>query len=352
MGEVMKGEKKREVLEYISNHLIFTKEHYKNIGDTNSFKKDIEENLERIRQNIFKPLLKDTSIIIRGFITYWSNYYNEMLLTMSIMKEEERDLIYLKEWDKFYSNLKMKLGGSFLFRIPEKPIYIFERRNSVKQCINNKNRLIDFEKGWKCVVQIPEKNSLGDWEETLNKYVSTISNGKDDQNLRMKIQALVLNDKQKTFADSLINELKEKLRINEREFYQIIYNLGIKINKYKEDVHEGIIKSLLLYFASMPAWNYLYYIPAQVTEERPSGGLVLYVREKIPDEDIIFLRVVINRIFGQSVDLEFEKLQEKYAFFSAVGNIMSRNMSHHIGSHVISRSTFVAFSERLKEIKI
>lgn len=84
-------------------------------------------------------------------------------------------------------------------------------------------------------------------------------------------------------------------------------------------------------------WRYQYYIPSPMYSNTPIGGLVIGTKELFDEDGIYNLEDIALKV---SVDINFIEHKEKvlqYSKRNALAAIMVRNMSHNIGSHVLSK---------------
>lgn len=117
---------------------------------------------------------------------------------------------------------------------------------------------------------------------------------------------------------------------------------------------------LLLIYADLcpkDAWQLLWFIPARFHDETSAGGLAVFF-SKFPSKPdkaakrpkiVSLLQVIVNAVMLYPTAIQTDAERLKYAINSAIAAIMSRNMSHHIGSHVIPRTTLDALKKRLFE---
>lgn len=84
-------------------------------------------------------------------------------------------------------------------------------------------------------------------------------------------------------------------------------------------------------------WTYLYYYIAPLKRESAVAGASIFTSDLIPQQQLLNLVELLDIIFAH-IDLEFsETLLKNFSLRSAVAAIMSRNMSHNLGSHVLAR---------------
>jgi len=83
-------------------------------------------------------------------------------------------------------------------------------------------------------------------------------------------------------------------------------------------------------------WQYLYFIPARFSEGDATSGVVGGFIEALPPEDYFILTQIVNRLYAP-FHFSFSMITSRaHARRSAMAAIMARNMSHNIGSHVLS----------------
>ena len=71
---------------------------------------------------------------------------------------------------------------------------------------------------------------------------------------------------------------------------------------------------------------------------------------KIPYNILELLKLIANGIFAEFNKIELEHLVKQNALFSGISSIMIRNMSHNIGSHVLTRATIGNIFRRYHEL--
>lgn len=125
---------------------------------------------------------------------------------------------------------------------------------------------------------------------------------------------------------------------------------GPKISDRIPDFARLIIKSLIWNRLFDDEWQYLYYVPALLHDSIRTSGMVLACKDQLNDSQIAMVSCVISRLssaFHFNVHVQQIKNQARRA---AAAGILSRNMSHNIGSHVLPRVGIERLEERLKEL--
>lgn len=83
--------------------------------------------------------------------------------------------------------------------------------------------------------------------------------------------------------------------------------------------------------------RYIYLVTSRLFKDTikdlSSGGLVLVCKEKIDANKLFFISAIINLCYREKGGKNWEEKCRKEAVKSAISAIMSRNMSHNLGSH-------------------
>lgn len=111
---------------------------------------------------------------------------------------------------------------------------------------------------------------------------------------------------------------KQSQKFNLAEFIKIIF-----LNRLTED-----------------KWRFLYIIPSKLFKEIGGGGCFVAADRKLDSNELFLLQEVVNKIsstFSIAFNWEYKEENLKKAYLkSAMAAIMARNISHNLGSHVLS----------------
>ncbi len=132
------------------------------------------------------------------------------------------------------------------------------------------------------------------------------------------------------------------LEVAEEKVNGLIKHLGVEIKelsgqKNKENISELIVKSMIWNRLFDQDWQALYYIPALLQDKVPISGAVVASEKPLKDELLLALSCAVSRLFAAFHFSMYSKQIEHQAKKAAAAGIISRNMSHNIGSHVIPR---------------
>lgn len=142
-----------------------------------------------------------------------------------------------------------------------------------------------------------------------------------------------------------IAEIRELFATN---FIKAFENCGwckVKVSDLKKTIKKSwdidqfhLVMAPFVLFAQLEAkWDYIYYIPAS-TPGITIGGLIIgWKKEPIDEKEGAILKTLASESLSYPVLLEKETKILRHATRSASVSIMSRNLSHNIGSHVLAR---------------
>lgn len=174
------------------------------------------------------------------------------------------------------------------------------------------------------IVSVPKYifQGIGDLKNRLNELILNGHNISEEINKFIKIS---YNYDGKAFVnlfEIFVNELKLKKIIR---------------NDYKLPNWENILSGFLfILISSQKDWRVCYYLPAFLSKDFPAGSVVVFYSKELPESKIGFMATVINRIFTLPGMIESEEKILKESLRAGVAAIISRNMSHNIGSHVLA----------------
>lgn len=142
---------------------------------------------------------------------------------------------------------------------------------------------------------------------------------------------------------------------NDSDFEKVISNISKNSNKLgikkclkkiiqvtceKNIKEEDIPPFILAWYPTHKKWPYLYYIPSPMLSNTPVGGIVVGAVKPIDKKILLYLEDIALK---GTVNINFLEHKEKvkqetirHGTKAAVTTIMSRNLSHNIGSHVLS----------------
>lgn len=86
-------------------------------------------------------------------------------------------------------------------------------------------------------------------------------------------------------------------------------------------------------------WQSLYYIPARFLEKNAVSGIVCAFDDFLKEREYFVLTQIVNRVFSIFHFALYRQEYVLYALRSTIAAIMSRNMSHNIGSHSLAYLT-------------
>jgi len=292
----------------------------------------LEKKVDRFFPYISNVLLSNGAFgnnFIYGVLNYYSYYLEKWLkpgfpFPMSINTPYT---IFLLEWYK-----------EFKFRHSD---LIYEGLQGWKrikyQKINNEKFKTYSENIGECIkndeilIPVPE-NLFPNIENMKDEIKNSLKNEETPQDI-----IKLLNKKMESLLESESNP-KKFVEIFRNKWFAKLQKEEIAYSDFKLEDDQEILKSFLFLFLYSP-WKICYYFPGMLSKKTPAGGLVIYLRENIEPERIVFLQSVVNRIFSLPGVTEAEARVLKESLKSAIAAIMSRNGSHNIGSHIISAAS-------------
>jgi len=253
----------------------------------------------------------------------------------------------------------------------------------------------------KIVIEALNQNSGKEFSWDENKCKLTIYMNTENFCKLKKICDMCFQEDLKNIVSENINDLKiEKLNENHHLYYlQDIRNLvdkiiessqhEINLSKLRENLEDiskqiynenqttiqqifnrpnkgawiNIILMSSFSFVGPYSLDSYYIIPAPTflkTEEfeESSGGITIFFHKdnskinKIKENEEILAKIIAIAWMRENTLIDFKESWRKHALRSAVAAIMSRNMSHHIGSHILTRITFEEFQKRLNDLDL
>lgn len=104
-----------------------------------------------------------------------------------------------------------------------------------------------------------------------------------------------------------------------------------------EAEREGFSINLLRLKKHFSNWAYIYYYITPLKRESTVTGASIFTSDLIPQQNLLNIIELLD-VIAAHIDLELtESLLKNFSLRSAVAAIMSRNMSHNLGSHVLAR---------------
>jgi len=157
------------------------------------------------------------------------------------------------------------------------------------------------------------------------------------------------------------NEEKIESIVN---FFKINENLVNSEYGTIEDIAEGLFKFISSYIIIFDKIEQILFLPSKVfttktkeqINEHSFGGLVLGNEGFLEDSSLVLLWTYLNNKFREWAVWDWAEKQKndliKHSTRSAVAAIMGRNMSHNIGSHVLSnlKDEIIKIGEHLFEV--
>jgi hypothetical protein len=275
----------------------------------------------------------------------WDRLDKPMIINKSGDNSEE----FLKSILMYYGFIeKFEMSATdLIFRdFNHKPILVIKKKDtwSVDKC-TNKHGIIE-----KLEISVPIIN-----RHEINDYDNSICISSEGY-IPIKEDILNIDINQQNVKD-YINEIKNKIPNNFFDNYKnnIIQGKEALRDTFlsllpDEEKLENFVKIMLLHSLIIAKWDTAVYIPAislLSNSYLSLGGFVIFenngTREdlkKCLEERINVLQTVINLKFRELGIVEYAR-RVKYeinlhGLRSAVAAIMSRNMSHNIGSHVLN----------------
>lgn len=173
---------------------------------------------------------------------------------------------------------------------------------------------------------------------------------------RKRSRELREQKKIRTFRQYLFERGRQKYSIllvtrdSSKNYYPVLSNVLFQIAltqrgvdhladmlEINEAEREGFSINLLRLKKHFSNWTYIYYYIAPLKREGVLHGAAIFTSDLIPQQLLLNLVALLD-ILCAHIDLEFtEALLKNFSLRSAVAAIMSRNMSHNLGSHVLAR---------------
>lgn len=180
--------------------------------------------------------------------------------------------------------------------------------------------------------------------------------------IRHSITNPILKEKWKDINNNYCTNINLNYRVNDHnqliwssdekknnliDFNEIIQKINTPVHNLIEGTEESLLLDNLLLFCEYSKFKHIYYIPTILTKDvnnyakRVNGNSVFVVCsfEQLSSEKIITIRNIINSSIAFSAFNDINTLQKNAkdaATKSTKAAIMSRNMSHNLGSHVMA----------------
>jgi len=109
----------------------------------------------------------------------------------------------------------------------------------------------------------------------------------------------------------------------------------LQLNKPSE--REGFTTIFIRFKEHFSNWKYIYYYATPIKRHRAVTGTSIFTDNFIPEDQLVQMFLILNLIFENLDLVRIESSLKNFSLRSAIAAIMSRNMSHNIGSHVLAR---------------
>jgi len=324
----------------------------------------LDEGISKILNNVTEKLintLKDNSIYRFMYFDYHSEYLDN-IDKLDFKNKIKRKYIIEDKYD-FYKNTEKKISASFKYSLENNISF-------TKLILKYKENLKITPKRF--IIQICTKITDSQIKKNDFTKIDLISiskdfdednsnNDSDEDNRKKKSVAYNLNKFNATLKTSIENEedidiIKVTLNISKRNYDILkdiksnkeIYDFVNKINTdfngsddYRELFDDDFKKSLLHHFIFIDKQNnHFYYIDSVPFEsenrKNAYGGLFALSHNEL-DKYNLFSLIHISDLIGSQISSNtINHLFKISSVKSAIASIMSRNMSHNLGSHVLS----------------
>lgn len=152
------------------------------------------------------------------------------------------------------------------------------------------------------------------------------------------IESVIDQEMSKAGLNTFGSITNENLTLTDENFIQN-YLCGYFDSDHPETL-KNILRVCLVNKLAVPSLNYLYFIPIPFLNGRRIGHTALssvqILSKKIIDEYSLLSSTMMTPLVHANVALSLMKVSKENALKSAKAAIMSRNMSHNLGSHVMS----------------
>jgi len=130
-------------------------------------------------------------------------------------------------------------------------------------------------------------------------------------------------------------EKKEFIELLKRSNINLAQN-GISESQYNHRI-DSIWELFKLFLGKNAQCKFIYFIGIKATTyESGTGGIIVSTIEELEDEDILLMGNTLESFFNVINRSEYLNKINENSIKSAIASIMSRNMSHNIGSHILS----------------
>ena len=154
---------------------------------------------------------------------------------------------------------------------------------------------------------------------------------------------------QNEFNESSCNDKYTlKIKVDDKKgFEDIVIPELKKIIKKKSDDNddkqiEKFFNFLKIYHESFKDLKYIYLISSRLfsktDSDLSSGGLILVCKEKVDEKKLKLLSVAVNLCYREVGGKDWEKNNRIESIKSAVAAIITRNLSHDLGSHFLTNT--------------
>lgn len=183
------------------------------------------------------------------------------------------------------------------------------------------------------------------YNNTCNDYDDTII----DKNFifQFKLDKLEYfdGDNYESFINKQSNKIKIEEFINEFQEMETSKSLEEKINLYGKYIYNYLQISHLYSNKNNCKPFLLHFIKPSIVEFEYNVLLSIATSELLKSEELAFINLILHRIVSQTATEKVEEVKLQ-ATRAAISQVLARNMSHNIGSHVLSRLD----KEKIKKI--
>lgn len=278
------------------------------------------------------PIIKHDLVI--AFYLYWTLFYADDpikgdYLDVPAWVEGRNKALYAK-WRKAYERGLKSLGKSFDFKE-----IIFETKGEKPQV----EFVILNDREFKAKYEYPFNEDTSEEREFLTIFVGDFNNN--------------------ALSDETKNNYKDYLKKNLKK---LLADMGLEekakepfISKIGDGSNPAKYFSLFCHkYLTKLGCKYVYYIPSVNYDGGSSGGFSFFCKSKWPRSITKAAQTWATRFGTTFSEIEAKKIVTreimKYSTKAAVAAIISRNHSHHIGSHVVPRTDIKKIEERIKKL--
>ena len=290
-------------------------------------KEEYEQNIKKLIDSFFHEYVKMIHPIFKKDIVlaywiYWTRYFSsdslqKKFLRKNISNDEQNVGGYL-DIDPYYSGYKDKIE---------------EWKNNYSKKVKEidfdfKELVFEF-KGEKTPIEF-EKKEAEEFKDFIQKL--------DVTDVQEFTEIVIFNYDKLDDAEKkkYVSYIKESLRQIQSEFFvgnqdEIVKNIDDKIaceaaKYFSLFCQDGLDKT---------PYKYIYYIPSLTYDGNSFGGFSLFCKNQWPRTVTKVFQRCATRFGTAFSEIERILSVKEHALKAAIAAIMSRNMSHNIGSHVL-----------------